>query len=758
MAEIYIESNSIPPLETVIQETYPQEKILSVPNHEIFYDFLKKDRICLTFKDNISPIKDSVFYKDLYRATVVFAVDRDIVKEDLQSWLDLKDMPYPIYLSNQTNHVLAAMAYGLGNPSLDTKAMFSLLKTIHKENRLMIYKNPKELLTDHGPISIIFDYEGMALKDSGRNMEIIIPKEGTLFFDLGFVSKTSIPTSSHLKESLIQNGFRLPDGSSHTYYSGLDYSKAHSGESFRNKIYSNSLSTSLDRKVFNLKLLGPVTNKEIISSHLILIFLSIFMGAYSFHRIIHKKIRYYLLYLSLLAAFWSCVKLLRYLTYFSSWYNSIFWYLYYVGILGICILSLWISLSVDKSLEEKKLKKVKIISFILTFIFFLLVLTNNQHHLVFKFQEPMLFKNYSYGFLFYPIFIWEIGTILFSLFLLIYKAITNPNRKTLLLPLAFGAFMVFYMFLYHMKWNTRISTDITFTSVFITLLFYHLAMETRLIPTNSEYMKIFKASTISMEIYDHEDQLKYSAGSKLEGRYIDRIEEDIIGGRAIRYEDRTLIHERNTAISKVIAELEDNYKALQKKYKIDQELLSLKARRRIISQVESSIEPELKNIDNDLQNMISQKEEIDYDNIISLAYRITIVKQRSNLLLMEMIKHKIFLYDLVIACHACVASIDDYIILDIFHHGQGHIPYEVGNNILTVFSTAIGSFLPSKIEGTANFTLENNMVKMTLFLTGNQVLESRCSMESFLDNGIDLSISFDEDGCYIIGRFGGLYE
>ncbi|MDO5726080.1 MAG: ABC transporter substrate-binding protein [Tissierellia bacterium] len=754
---VYIDWDLTNKLESALKSVIKDRDIKSVPDRELG-SFLEEGGICQVHEDKLVDYEDSLYYKRLYRSTVIIAVNRDLVSEDISSWKDLSQLSYDVYMPANDPHIVTAIAYGLSDGDLDLSEAYSYIKSFIKDKRYQKYEIEESIKRFPAPIAIIFDNDAAALKSLGKNIEIVVPKEGTLYFDMGLVSKNNFNYDEDLmNESLKNADFRLSDGSfSNPIYEDLNYEYASWGGKFNKEIYyDDEVFISMNRIVYNTRLLGPASNNETIAFHLALICLSITWGAYSYHRVLHKKIRVYLLIISIACALWSSLKILRSVATVTLGSSIILWYLYYVPILTICMISLWIALSVDKSLEENKLRIFKLFSLALSLFFLILVLTNNSHKLVFTFPSPLTDKH-RYNTLFYPIFVWEIVSLVLTLLILCIKAFYMPNRRTLLIPLSAGIFMLGFMFLYHIGWSVRISQDITFTSGIVVILIYELCMRTWLIPTNSEYRQIFSASTISMNILNNDRETLYAAAVKLEGADIERIEVPIVGGYAVRYEDRTLINELNSSIENVVMELEQKYEVLKQRYAIEQELLSLRSRNKIVSQVEKNIEPELIAIDEELNSIIEFESPHSIDKLAILAYRITVVKQRSNLLLIQMITQEIRAFDLIIACHACANIIEDYVSIDIFHSGEESVKYSYASQALLFFSDVLNIFLPNQFEVMANFKFYPDKLNLHLFIApkGDQVFgDEFCKRIDFskYDN-LDINCDHDEDGYRFIAK------
>jgi len=113
-----------------------------------------------------------------YLATVVIAVDRDQTDAVVASWNDLLANQQEVsfsYTPGNVQMLTAAMAYGLEGSHYSLTKTIELLASLHDAHRLKI--NSFE-----SPIMICYDYQAAALIENGRNIEIIIPADGTFTY------------------------------------------------------------------------------------------------------------------------------------------------------------------------------------------------------------------------------------------------------------------------------------------------------------------------------------------------------------------------------------------------------------------------------------------------------------------------------------------------------------------------------------------------------------------------------------------------
>lgn len=140
--------------------------------------------------------ENGCFWYPQFQASVVIAVDRDKTDSAVSGWRDLAEIPDNVGLDDRVylGEYLAAMTYGLTGELRDLSAACSLLRAVYASGRL-------DTSGAGRPVWICFDYEAAACAAQGRNIEIVVPAEGTLTFTSGIVSRSPLAGLS---------GFDLP--------------------------------------------------------------------------------------------------------------------------------------------------------------------------------------------------------------------------------------------------------------------------------------------------------------------------------------------------------------------------------------------------------------------------------------------------------------------------------------------------------------------------------------------------------------------
>ena len=118
-----------------------------------------------------------IWYEHFATAAVI-AVDRSRFDGKIKGWRDLENISCPVGFTSRYERMLfAAVSYGLEKNYMSGEAV-GLLYKLNKSGRLSYGKID-------APVNICWDYQAALMKREGKNIEIIIPSEGTLLYGVG---------------------------------------------------------------------------------------------------------------------------------------------------------------------------------------------------------------------------------------------------------------------------------------------------------------------------------------------------------------------------------------------------------------------------------------------------------------------------------------------------------------------------------------------------------------------------------------------
>lgn len=190
------------------------------------------------------------------------------------------------------------------------------------------------------------------------------------------------------------------------------------------------------------------------------------------------------------------------------------WYFYYVPILFLPLLLFYISLLIAPK-KNARISKIWYPALVLTAVFIILILTNDLHQLVFRFQPEFMNWNndYSHALMFYVITVWQYALYLASIIFLVIKCRISSSKKNawlILIPFAIGIAMNILLITEKMpKLSGAYIIEFPETLIFMVALVLECCMQLGLIPTNSDYGKLFQNFSISAQITDEFGNLVY---------------------------------------------------------------------------------------------------------------------------------------------------------------------------------------------------------------------------------------------------------
>lgn len=224
-----------------------------------------------------------------------------------------------------------------------------------------------------------------------------------------------------------------------------------------------------------------------------------------YNTVVQKRIKKYLLLSSLLTIFWHMIRVVKWCFANNIVTQRYLWYLYYVAIIFLPLLSVFVALCVGKDDSYKIPNFIFKLIIPATFLL-LLVLTNDLHQLVFIFNSDVLYTdtNYSWNIGYYLIAFWAVTLTICSLIVL-YKRCKIPNsRQRILLPFVFVLIIIVYCAFYPVFSDLFFYKCFDLTTVFCGFVYgiWNICCTVGLINTNTNYEKLFANSSINALITD----------------------------------------------------------------------------------------------------------------------------------------------------------------------------------------------------------------------------------------------------------------
>ncbi len=645
-----------------------------LPNYQVLTD--KSRALTHVSKGHISEATDVQAYFMLkeglvkywypqYEATVVITVDRDMTDVEISGWQDLMEIEVPVSVfldAFDGDYILSAISYGLEGKNYKVDSAVELLSSLRKKNLL-------ETKNFHSSILICYDYQAIALIKENRNLEIIIPAEGTLSYVKGLLSNSEITLAENIDSKLISAGLRLPDGRSDLslYPKPIAYEKASLIDDYE---YFGRQALNMDRAI-RRKILGlhrTSDSREHLFFTIMFTIVVLIWVATVINRAIQKSVRRGAIMASLFLIGWIVLRLLKWQATLEGTMVRYLWFTYVPFQLLISLLLLWISWKIDKP-DDMKLPTIFMYPAIITnLLLTVMVFTNDIHNLVYSYDLSVPGWSryaYSYGIGYYIALIVQGLQLLAAITILVGNCIRNPRKRKLFYPLILFSLAVAYGYGYISRIPIVRESDFVMVFGILAILFFQGAISSGMIPTNIKYRDFFIHSPLSMQILDDKGEVLIASKTAkilddssisyiLSGLTLPlQIDEDtllffekIIGGYAVWHEDISMLNKLHRLIQNSIKNLISANAILEKKAKLMQQMEEEKARSRLMEDLEKEVYEIIKKLQAKIRRLPNAKNNNKERAVIAMMF--CYIKRRSDLFFSEQETRSISASELII--------------------------------------------------------------------------------------------------------------
>ena len=351
------------------------------------------------------------------------------------------------------------------------------------------------------------------MRRENKDLEIIIPAEGTLTFERGLLSPFAIDFGGQAPQAAAAAGLRALDGSCDPslYPSAAAYAPAVRLQDYSYLNAATADSTMLlRRKVQKDHLFSSADQREHMLFALLTIAAIVLWCGAVIQRAAQRRTRVQLLSIGALLVGWIALRYLKWQIIRPSQY---LWYGYYFFQLGFTLMLVWLAWSVDQPGNDIRPPRWWLWCAGANALLFLLIFTNSLHHLAFRFDpaDPLWSHNYTYG----PVYFAAVGMMALQVLaaqgILIYKTMRSPRRQLVFVPLLIILLFFVYGIGYALRVPLAFQSDITITTCVFCLLFVEACLRTGLVPVNTKYTALFRYSPLRMQIVDREGVCRLSS-------------------------------------------------------------------------------------------------------------------------------------------------------------------------------------------------------------------------------------------------------
>lgn len=542
-------------------------------------------------------------------ATVVLAVDRTRTDAVITGWNSLRESRVPVGMSSfsvvRNMLAIGAMSYGL-NPKEPTKGdALDFLEQLCQNGGF-------ELDGSDAPILICLDYEAAAWNRSGGTYEIIVPVEGTLSYRMGLFSDVPLALEPGLDAALLSAGLPLASGERPQDFPG-DYRWARTlGEEDYDwflKVTGDS-SRDLRRQVFHTRLYTTADMREHILSALFLSAAILLWKGTVSHRMMRRDVRRVVSLLSWLTVGWLLLRLFKYQQLTEGTLTRMCWYGYYLFQLALPVALLYLTEILDRAEGEKRLAHPLWPPLVCYVLSVLLVLTNDLHRLVFRFDlEGNWASDYSYGLGYWLMIAFSLLFFVLAVVKLLYKGRKSAYWGGKLFSLLFCGGLIFYVIAYVYRVPLAWESDITVNICILSVLFFETVLHAGLVPVNIQYQRLFAFAPISLTILDENGRTVLSSRSahpisrSIWKRLLMDMEQPLLrdsntqlhaipvrSGMAVWQEDLSRINRLKREIQDVQDRLEAANRLLREEGEIKKRLMTVEANRSLFEQLDRDME------------------------------------------------------------------------------------------------------------------------------------------------------------------------
>ena len=367
-----------------------------------------------------------------------------------------------------------------------------------------------------------------------------------------------------------------------------------------------------------------------------------------YHRVVNKQVRNLLLVVGALMLFWILSKTIK-IEFFPNVTDvaiRYMWYGYYIPMILIPLIGIFITMYIGKPYNYKK-PSWTYLFYIPALILLVGIFTNDLHNWAFTFPNGIENFNddYSYGVLFWITATWFSGLGILFVVLLIRKSKLPGSKKMQKVPLYIICVAIVFWILYATE---VIDADLTIIDCLIIIALLESAMQTGLIPINTNYREIFESTTIPVAIIDNgyvtnyrsggatsfskEDMLATAIGAVSMGNKI-LSSSPIRGGRVVWQDDVEELNRQRLELDEIHASLAEEGTLIQAENEIKEKQAQADEKSLLYDKVAREVSTQLTKVLGLLS--IAENEKATKKNLAQIAIIGTYIKRRGNLILLN---------------------------------------------------------------------------------------------------------------------------
>ena len=367
-----------------------------------------------------------------------------------------------------------------------------------------------------------------------------------------------------------------------------------------------------------------------------------------YHRVVNKQVRNLLLVVGALMLFWILSKTIK-IEFFPNITDiaiRYMWYGYYIPMILIPLIGIFITMYIGKPYNYKK-PSWTYLFYIPALILLVGIFTNDLHNWAFTFPNGIENFNddYSYGVLFWITATWFSGLGILFVVLLIRKSKLPGSKKMQKVPLYIICVAIVFWILYATQ---VIDADLTIIDCLIIIALLESAMQTGLIPINTNYREIFESTTIPVAIIDNDYVTNYRSGGATSFSKEDMLataigavsmgnkilsSSPIRGGRVVWQDDVEELNQQRLELDEIHESLAEEGTLIQAENEIKEKQAQADEKSLLYDKVAREVSTQLTKVLGLLS--IAENEKATKKNLAQIAIIGTYIKRRGNLILLN---------------------------------------------------------------------------------------------------------------------------
>ena len=367
-----------------------------------------------------------------------------------------------------------------------------------------------------------------------------------------------------------------------------------------------------------------------------------------YYRVVNKQVRNLLLVVGALMLFWILSKTIK-IEFFPNVTDvaiRYMWYGYYIPMILIPLIGIFITMYIGKPYNYKK-PSWTYLFYIPALILLVGIFTNDLHNWAFTFPNGIENFNddYSYGVLFWITATWFSGLGILFVVLLIRKSKLPGSKKMQKVPLYIICVAIVFWILYATQ---VIDADLTIIDCLIIIALLESAMQTGLIPINTNYREIFESTTIPVAIIDNDYVTNYRSGGATSFSKEDMLataigavsmgnkilsSSPIRGGRVVWQDDVEELNQQRLELDEIHESLAEEGTLIQAENEIKEKQAQADEKSLLYDKVAREVSTQLTKVLGLIS--IAENEKATKKNLAQIAIIGTYIKRRGNLILLN---------------------------------------------------------------------------------------------------------------------------